>query len=209
MDETTRAHIFEPFFTTKPRGKGTGLGLATVHGIVRQSGGQIWFHSEPDRGSTFNICLPAVVDAIAEPVLPQLPEPTPRSAAAETVLLVEDDEHVRSLTRVLLLRAGFTVLEASDGPAALALVRSEPGSIALLLTDVIMPGGLNGVQLARAVRTLRPAIGVVYMSGYTDNAHVDQSLVEDGARYLQKPFTLDALVESVLAALAKGETGRV
>jgi len=207
IDEAAREHIFEPFFTTKPRGKGTGLGLATVHGIVRQSGGHIWFYSEPDHGSSFKIYLPAA----AEPS-DALPVEVPlqvEHVITETVLLVEDDEHVRQLARTILLRAGFTVLESSDGNTALELATSHGSSIHALLTDVVMPGGLNGVQVARAVRTLRPDICVVYMSGYTDNALVGRSLVDDHARYLQKPFTPEALVATLLAALAQAGTGRV
>jgi PAS domain S-box-containing protein len=199
MDEATQAHVFEPFFTTKPRGKGTGLGLATVHGIVRQSGGEIWFSSEQGRGSSFRVLLPAA------PGEPADSEPQPRSIpalpAAETVLLVEDDENVRKLARTILVRYGFSVLEAGDGPAAVALARSHPGAIHALLTDVVMPGGLNGVQTATAVRALRPQIRVLYMSGYTDDVLAERDLLAEDTRYIQKPFTPNGLVSALLHAL--------
>jgi len=207
IDEAAREHIFEPFFTTKPRGKGTGLGLATVHGIVRQSGGHIWFYSEPDHGSSFKIYLPAT--AAPSSALPAEAPPRAAHVITETVLLVEDDEHVRQLARTILLRAGFTVLESSDGNTALELATSYGSRIHALLTDVVMPGGLNGVQVATAVRALRPGISVVYMSGYTDNALVGRSLVDDDARYIQKPFTPEALIATLLAALAQAGAGRV
>ncbi len=201
MDAQTKAHIFEPFFTTKARGKGTGLGLATVHGIVRQSGGHIWFASEPEQGSCFKIYLPTVA---AEEV--QTPEqgaaPPTKRTASETVLLVEDDDDVRSLARQILVREGYTVLEAADGHAAQTIAGAHSGSIHLLLTDVVMPGGLNGVQLAGALLARRPQLRVVYMSGYTDNALVDQSISESGARYLQKPFTPGELARLLAESLA-------
>ncbi|NTU81128.1 MAG: response regulator [Chloroflexales bacterium] len=201
MDEQTRAHIFEPFFTTKPRGKGTGLGLATVHGIVRQSGGHIWFHSEPGQGATFKIYLPAADSSATKASSAPPRAPDRQRAAVSTVLLVEDDDDVRSLARQILARQGFTVIEAGNGPAALALALTYTRPISVLLTDVVMPGGLNGVQLAAALRSSRPTTRVVYMSGYTENALVDRSIAEEGARFLQKPFTPDDLVQMVLEAL--------
>jgi nitrogen-specific signal transduction histidine kinase/CheY-like chemotaxis protein len=199
MDEATRAHVFEPFFTTKPRGKGTGLGLATVHGIVSQSGGQILFASEEGRGSTFRVYLPAAEGQPA--AAPPAPRRAPERANAETVLLVEDDEHVRSLARAILLRHGFVVLEASDGHRAVELARGHSGAIQALLTDVVMPGGLNGVQTAAAVRAHRPQIRVLYMSGYTDDALAERDLLDD-TRYIQKPFTPEALVAALMETLA-------
>ena len=199
MDEATRAHVFEPFFTTKPRGKGTGLGLATVHGIVSQSGGQILFSSEEGCGSTFTIYLPAAEGepASASPA----PRRAPERAKAETVLLVEDDKRVRSLARAILLRQGFVVLEAADGHRAVELARSHSGEIHVLLTDVVMPGGLNGVQTAAAVQALRPQIRVLYMSGYTDDALAERDLLGDTG-YIQKPFTADGLVAALMETLA-------
>ncbi len=196
----TQVHIFEPFFTTKPRGRGTGLGLATVHGIVRQSGGHVWFASEPGHGTTFTVYLPAAEGAaLPAPVGPPAVIARP---ADGTVLLVEDDEGVRLLARQILRRAGFTVLEAADGQAALALAAGHRGPIDLLLTDVVMPGGLNGVQLAGAMRASRPAIAVVYMSGYIENARVDRSVRAGDGRFIQKPFTAETLLSVLNEALA-------
>ncbi|HMQ34208.1 MAG TPA: response regulator, partial [Chloroflexaceae bacterium] len=202
MDEETQRHIFEPFFTTKARGKGTGLGLATVHGIVRQSGGHIWFASEPGQGSSFRVYLPTA-PGVAAPEAPAPGAPLPR-AVTETVLLVEDDDSVRALARGILARQGYTVIEAADGPAALAAAEAHPGPIDMLLTDVVMPGGLNGVQLAAALRGRRPQVRVVFMSGYADNAPVGQSLRPAGDRYLQKPFT-PAQLARALAERMKDE----
>lgn len=200
IDEQTRGHIFEPFFTTKARGKGTGLGLATVHGIVRQSGGHIWFTSVPGHGSCFKVYLPVV--AGDEGQGQEAASSQPERTTGETVLLVEDDEHVRALARQLLLRLGYRVLEAPDGPTAMTRASVYPGTIHLLLTDVVMPGGLNGVQLALSLRAMRPQLRVVYMSGYTDNALVGRSLQDDGAHYLQKPFTAAGLTSTLAEALA-------
>ena len=203
MDEPTKAQLFEPFFTTKPRGKGTGLGLATVHGIVRQSGGLIRFQSALGQGTTFMISLPAAEPLPDQPQLPVQPEmPRLSRTNTATVLLVEDDNGVRRLACQILTHHGFTVIEASDGPSALALARAYASPISVLLTDVIMPGGLNGVQLATILRGERPDTRVVYMSGYTDNALVEQSLAEAHTSFLQKPFTPDDLVQMLLAALA-------
>ncbi|MEI6181387.1 MAG: ATP-binding protein, partial [Chloroflexales bacterium] len=209
MDEQTKNHLFEPFFTTKPRGKGTGLGLATVHGIVRQSGGHIRFQSEVGQGAIFKIYLPSTTDEGPKQLqLQPQPQPSarlgvvgPSHTRAATVLLVEDDDDVRNLARQILTRQGFTVLEAGDGPTALALAHAYAGPISTLLTDIVMPGGLNGVQLAATLRTLRPDTRIVYMSGYTDNALIDHSIAEEGAYFLQKPFTPDTLVRALLEGL--------
>ena len=205
MDEQTKTHIFEPFFTTKPRGKGTGLGLATVHGIVQQSGGHIRFQSEVGQGAIFKIYLPITTDAGPNQAQPPAPARLgvvgPSRTHAATVLLVEDDDDVRNLARQILTRQGFTVLEAGDGPTALALAHAYAGPISTLLTDIVMPGGLNGVQLAATLRTLRPNTRIIYMSGYTDNALVDHSIAEEGACFLQKPFTPDKLVRALLDGL--------
>ncbi|MCX7789399.1 MAG: response regulator, partial [Chloroflexaceae bacterium] len=201
IDPAVQPHIFEPFFTTKPRDKGTGLGLAMVHGIVQQSGGFIRFSSRPNHGATFEIYLPAASDGS-----PAAPATRPRAdllrVAAGTVLLVEDDTAVRLLTSQILLRAGFTVLEASDGHRALKLAEGYAGPIDLLLTDVVMPEGLNGVQLASAIRARRPTIAVVFMSGYTDDARVEATLATHGGRFIQKPFTPEALVRALIEVLA-------
>src|SRR5688572_13501822 len=168
MDEETMAHIFEPFFTTKPKGQGTGLGLATVYGIVKQSEGYIKVYSEPQHGTTFMIYLPGVdVETRTEPSKHDVPTPMP--VGTETVLLVEDEEAVRSLARYLLGQCGYKVLVAAHGAEALEVAARHPGAIDLLVTDVIMPR-MNGPQLAEALSRTHPGIGLVYISGYTEDA---------------------------------------
>ncbi len=208
IDPAVQAHIFEPFFTTKPRDKGTGLGLATVHGIVRQSGGFIRFTSRLNQGTTFEIYLPTPV-AEAPPMLAPVPQARSLQSASGTVLLVEDDTAVRLLTSQILLRAGFKVLEANDGLSALQLAERYAAPIDLLLTDIVMPEGLDGVQVAGAVRARRPAIAVVYMSGYTNDARIESSLLNYGGRFIQKPFTPEALVHTLREALSPHAARRV
>jgi PAS domain S-box-containing protein len=198
IDEQSRDHIFEPFFTTKARGKGTGLGLATVHGIVRQSGGQVDFESSSERGTRFRVYLPAAIahaSATPEGELREHVQTLPQLSG--TVLLVEDDDDVRALASQILARQGFTVLTAANGQDALSLAREYAHAIQILLTDVVMPGGLNGVQLAAALSAARPQLRVLYMSGYTDNALVEQHLSPGGASYIQKPFTPEALTQAL------------
>src|SRR5204862_2180346 len=187
LDEQTKARIFEPFFTTKESGKGTGLGLATVYGIVKQAGGFILVYSEPGRGTTFKVYLPRV-DEPAEPAdaRPALAEVR---GGTETVLVVEDAASVRLVTRQVLERYGYTVLEAPTGDMALRLAAKHHGPIHLLLTDVVMPG-LSGRQLAGQLSLLRSEMKVLYVSGYADT-------VEPGAAYLQKPFAPEALARRV------------
>jgi two-component system, cell cycle sensor histidine kinase and response regulator CckA len=198
MDAETKSHIFEPFFTTKGLGKGTGLGLATVYGIVKQSGGYVWVYSEPGQGTSFKIYLPRVVDA---PVPAPPAQDAPVSLrGSETILLVEDDEMVRTLTRRLLEANGHTVLLASRGDAALELARSYEARIDLLITDVVMPG-MSGRDLADQVQTLLPGIKVLYLSGYTDDAIVRHGVLEPGVAFLQKPFTADTLARKVREVL--------
>jgi CheY-like chemotaxis protein len=198
MDAQTRERIFEPFFTTKGRERGTGLGLATVYGIARQSGGFVWVYSEPGRGATFKIYLPR-----AEDILGRHDQPSPVQAAltgSETVLLVEDEETVRFLSRALLERGGYRVFDAADPERAEQLFRLHKDLIDLLVTDVIMPGS-SGPSLFARLSSERPSLKVLYMSGYPDGAIVHHAGLPDDVRFLQKPFTADALMIRVREAL--------
>jgi CheY-like chemotaxis protein len=199
MDETTQAHIFEPFFTTKEVGQGTGLGLATVHGIVNQSGGHIWVYSEPGRGTIFKVYLPRVQ---LEPAASAKQLKSGGAAGgSETVLLVEDEAEVRNLAREVLQRQGYLVLEAGDGPAAIELCKKHPGSIDVLLTDVIMPKGFSGLELAQYLGPAYPAMKVLFMSGYTDNALAHHEGLKPGAAFLEKPFTPETLARKLRQVL--------
>jgi nitrogen-specific signal transduction histidine kinase/CheY-like chemotaxis protein len=199
MDEKTIARIYEPFFTTKPLGEGTGLGLSTVYGIVKQSGGHIWVYSEPGKGTTFKIYLPRV-DQSAESLLRPKTE-TPTFEGTETVLVVEDDESLRDLTVSLLRSHGYTVLEAKDGNAGTAVAEQHQGDIHLLLTDVIMPG-MSGGELARKLEALRPNLHVLFMSGYTGDLIAHQGILEPETTLLEKPFTKVTLLTKVRDALS-------
>ena len=192
MSADVKAHLFEPFFTTKEVGKGTGLGLATVYGIVHQSGGFIAVDSEPGRGSRFRIFLPRA-EAPAPEIAPAAPEPA--AGGSGTVLLVEDEAGVRHLARDVLSRYGYRVLEAGDGSEALRLAAGHEGPIDLLLTDVVMPG-MSGAELAEQFRALRPAARVLYASGYADDAVMSHGIT-GGVPFLQKPFEPDDLVRHV------------
>jgi len=192
MDAATVTRIFEPFFTTKEVGKGTGLGLATVYGIVQHSGGHVWVYSEPGSGTTFKIYLPSAEDRLAETPQPQA-EKTVRRREGTTVLLVEDDEIMLSLTRKLLEQNGYRVLDAKDGKSALALVQSHVGPIDLVLTDVVMRG-MSGPDLVAKLTAVRPTTKVVFMSGYTGELIAQHEDVNQGIPLLEKPFTRTALL---------------
>jgi CheY-like chemotaxis protein len=194
MSPETQAHLFEPFFTTKEPGKGTGLGLATVYGIVKQSGGYIYATSELDRGACFKVYLPAVPEE-AEAAEPP-PPPVQGSRAQETILLVEDEESVRRLARKVLEGAGYRVIEAPHGGEALQLALGYQGPIHALVSDVVMPG-LSGQELAVRLQASRPGVKVLYISGYSRDAITRQGILSPGTDFLEKPFTPEALTERV------------
>ena len=198
IDSETLAHIFEPFFTTKQQGKGTGLGLATVYGVVKQSGGYIWVDSIVGKGTSFQVFLPRIDEPVSA-IEPAAPAPG-TFRGAETVLLVEDADALRKLTHTLLEQNGYRVLAAANGAEALQLAQQKPERIDLLLTDVIMPG-LNGRALAERFELLQPGIRVLYMSGYTDAAIVDHGVFESGTYLLHKPFSEESLIRKVREVL--------
>lgn len=199
MSADIKERIFDPFFTTKEQGKGTGLGLSMVHGIVNQSGGHIWVYSEPGQGTTFKIYLPYVERPLETETI------TPRNletlSGNETILLVEDETQVRSLIELTLSEAGYQVLTAAQGEEALRLSRTHPQEITLLVTDVILPGPLNGRQLAEVLVQERPALQVLYISGYTANAIVHQGVLDEGLAFLPKPFSPETLLRRVREVL--------
>ncbi|MGH7548774.1 MAG: PAS domain S-box protein [Gemmatimonadales bacterium] len=195
MTEQTKAHLFEPFFTTKEKGKGTGLGLATVYGIVKQSGGFIWVYTELSRGTAFKIYLPRAEEPADAPSR-RSGATSPVARGTETVLLAEDEAPVRAVARQVLERHGYTVLEAPSAEAALDLAGRYSGPIHLLLTDVVMPG-MSGRNLAARLASLRPEARVIYMSGYTEDAITRHGVLEPGLEYIQKPFTPEGIARRV------------
>jgi PAS domain S-box-containing protein len=200
MTEEVQRHVFEPFFTTKGPGKGTGLGLATVFGIVKQSGGHVWVYSEVGRGTTFKVYFPSV-EEVAPARGSEESRPTAPSGTG-TVLLVEDDKQVRGMTRFALQSFGYTVLEAQDGEEALRVAQAHSGAIDLLITDVVMPG-IGGRRLAEALSRFRPGIKVLYVSGYTDDAVVRHGVLETEVAFLQKPFAMATLATKVRDVLGR------
>jgi two-component system cell cycle sensor histidine kinase/response regulator CckA len=203
MSRDTREHAFDPFFTTKEAGKGTGLGLATVYGIVKQSGGYVWIYSEPTLGTTLKLYFPEVSAAAA------FTQSEPRAAAkeisrgSETILLVEDEDAVRGLTLRILEKQGYRVIAAQHGREAMEIASKEEGRIDLVLTDVVMPG-MNGRGLVERLTGVRPRIKSLYMSGYTDDDIIRRGFIEPSKSFLQKPFTSESLLQTVRKVLDEG-----
>jgi CheY-like chemotaxis protein len=193
MDTETQRRLFEPFFTTKEQGRGTGLGLATVYGIVKQSGGYIWVYSEPGQGATFKVYLP-----VATGVLDTLPRRAATSGrdGTETLLLVEDERAVRVMTRIILERSGYHVLEAATPDEARQLFRAHGDAIDMLITDVVMPGS-HGPALFHDLTAERVSLKVLYMSGYTDDEIIHAGRLERGVNFIEKPFTAQKLTEKI------------
>jgi two-component system cell cycle sensor histidine kinase/response regulator CckA len=199
MDAETRVRIFEPFFTTKEQGKGTGLGLATVYGMVKQNGGDIWVYSEPGAGTTFKLYFPRV----SEPAdVSNKQKVDLERAGGEMLLLVEDEKSVRELTVRMLQRLGYEVLAAASGEEALQQSAAHAGRIAMMITDVVMPG-MNGPQVAAALRASRPEMKVLFLSGYTENSVVYHGVLEAGLDFLPKPFSREALAQKIREMLGK------
>ena len=202
MDESTRSRIFEPFFSTKAHGLGTGLGLSTVYGIVKQSGGHVTVDSEPGRGAHFQIWLPAVTAPVSAPQMPANHEPV-KPGGGETIMVVEDDETVRRLACAVLRRQGYRIFEASNGNEALRVAAEMPEPIDLVLTDGVMPGIAVG-QLIANLRESRPRTHILIMSGHTNEAIVRRGILESDIPFLQKPFTGQVLLQKVRAVLDQG-----
>jgi two-component system cell cycle sensor histidine kinase/response regulator CckA len=204
MDAATRERIFEPFFTTKAPDKGTGLGLSTVYGIVRQSGGSITVYSEPGKGCTFRIFFPAVTGPAVESEAAAEPDYT--TPGAETVLIAEDDPQLRTMVRRALASRGYNVLEAADGREALEVAKRHKGYIHLLVSDVGMPN-VSGRELAEQLRTSRPGLRVIFMSGHSNEAIARHGELAPGSLFIQKPVTPDLIARAVREVL-DGDTAR-
>jgi PAS domain S-box-containing protein len=194
MDAETQAHIFEPFFTTKPQGKGTGLGLATVYGVVKQSGGFVWVYSELGKGTSFKIYLPRVDQPVVKSGSTQFVSEVPRGT--ETILLAEDEQDVREVAKEFLESGGYIVIEARDGAEALQLEETHEGAIGLLITDMVMPG-MNGQELAGRLQQKRAGLQTLYMSGYSERAAAESAQGDSSIRLLTKPFSRSALLRTV------------
>jgi two-component system, cell cycle sensor histidine kinase and response regulator CckA len=204
IPQEVQSHIFEPFFTTKEVDRGTGLGLATCFGIVKQSNGHIWVYSEPDQGTTFKIYLPRVSNAETATLFRHRSVELP--TGTETILLVEDEASLRDLSSRMLQLQGYTVLEAGNGDEALRVINKHgENTIDLVVTDVVMPQ-MGGKVLADKLKILRPNLKILFTSGYTDRAIVNNGVLEEGIDFLQKPFALDVLVRVVREILDKKES---
>ena len=193
MDAQTQARIFEPFFTTKVQGKGTGLGLATVYGVVKQSGGYVWVYSEIGKGTSFKIYLPRV-DQPEDEALPPVSWEAPRGTG--TILLAEDEQEVREVAREFLESGGYTVLEARDGADALRIAEQHAGAIDLLVTDMVMPG-MSGQELATRIVEKRHGLQVIFMSGYSEYAAVEAAHSDAAIKLLTKPFSRALILRAV------------
>jgi two-component system, cell cycle sensor histidine kinase and response regulator CckA len=202
MSEEVKAHIFEPFFTTKEPGKGTGLGLATVYGIVHQSGGDIEVESAPGKGTTFRVYLPSVQQKVPAEKTEALQSP---QRGREVILVVEDEESLRKLMGHALRQQGYTVLEAKEGAEALQVAKEHEGEIHMLVTDVVMPG-IRGWELARRITAMLPR--VLYVSGYADHVALEPTVLGKRAAFLQKPFTPSTLAQKVRSFLENAEEVR-
>jgi two-component system cell cycle sensor histidine kinase/response regulator CckA len=198
MDEKTSSRIFEPFFTTKAPGQGSGLGLSTVYGIVKQSEGHIWVYSEPRRGTIFKMYFPRREER-AEPVFDSTPEAEP-SGGVETILVVEDDASLRKMVGTLLASTGYKILEAGTAEAAVRMVRSLKGPVDLLVTDVLLPD-LNGVELSALLKTIQPSLRVLLISGYTGDLIAQYEAIDPKLRLMEKPFTRRALLATIYEVL--------
>jgi CheY-like chemotaxis protein len=202
MDAKTLAHIFEPFFTTKEIGKGTGLGLATVYGIVKQHDGWLEVTSEPGKGTTFDIFFPAGSE-MATAAKKEIVSSAPVIGGTETILVVEDEPVLREMTRDILAECGYKILEASSGKDALAVWSRRTGQIDLLLTDMMMPEGLSGMDLAEKLLAGQPRLKIIFTSGYTANEISPEVLARTNAQFLQKPYTHADLAKTVRECLDK------
>ncbi|MEW6201389.1 MAG: ATP-binding protein, partial [bacterium] len=199
MSKELQSRIFEPYFTTKEKGEGTGLGLAIVYGIVKQNGGHIWVYSEEGKGTTFKIYFPQTEETVDDVVIPvDVPKP---KRNIETVLIVEDEDALRSFLTRIFKRKGYNVLEARHGGEALRVCQKHPGHIDLMVTDVIMPE-MSGQELTKRIMPQRPGMKVLYMSGYTNNTIVKHGFLEPGTHFIEKPFSMSAIEQKAREMLA-------
>jgi CheY-like chemotaxis protein len=199
----TVARAFEPFFTSKPVGKGTGLGLSQVYGFVKQSGGHVKIYSEVGHGTTVKIYLPRLLSGAAGPDIAEAEAVAPEGDAEETILVLEDDDDVRTYSVDILRELGYRVIEAHDGPSALGLLQRQV-RVDLLFTDVVLPGGMTGAQVAQQARAARPDLKVLFTTGYARNAIVHHGRLDKGVRLITKPFGSSELASKVRDVLDEG-----